>query len=41
MRIQEKVAHLNKLTMSALTSEAAYLNQEDNEVRNYLRELRV
>jgi hypothetical protein len=26
--------------MSALTSEAAYLNQEDYEVRNYIRELR-
>lgn len=40
MTTQEKVAHLNKLTMSALTSEAAYLNQEDSEVRNYIRELR-
>jgi hypothetical protein len=40
MTTQEKVAHLNKLTMSALTSEAAYLNQEDNVVRDYLRQLR-
>ena len=40
MTTQEKVAHLNKLTMSALTSEAAYLNQEDSAVRNYIRELR-
>jgi hypothetical protein len=40
MITQEKVAHLNKLTMSALTSEAAYLNQEDSAVRNYIRELR-
>jgi hypothetical protein len=40
MITQEKVAHLNKRTMSALTSEAAYLNQEDSEVRNYIRDLR-
>ena len=40
MTTQEKVAHLNKLTMSALTSEAAYLNQEDNDVRDYIRQLR-
>ncbi len=41
MTKQEKVAHLNKLTMSALTSEAAYLNQEDNDVRDYIRQLRT
>lgn len=40
MTTQEKVTHLNKLTMSALTSDAAYLNKEDSEVRNYIRELR-
>lgn len=40
MTTQEKVAHLNKLTMSALTSGAAYLNQVDIEVRNYIRALR-
>ncbi len=40
MTTQEKVAHLNKLTMSALTSEAAYLNQENNNVRDYIRQLR-
>jgi hypothetical protein len=40
MTTQEKVAHLNKLTMSALTSEAAYLNQEDNDVRDYILQLR-
>ena len=40
MTTQEKVAHLNKLTMSALTLNDEYVNDIDDELYEYIQALR-